>query len=171
MNLSNDHWMINYFNVSQIRELMAGAGPGPIYGFPRHRHAHHHYHDMEPAENSEDEAAAIGRFPAIDQLLREVPRVNAVAAPPETSTPAVPAGGYSGLSGDSLAFTLVYVSVFTVTLLYVGLRLARRWRKKQQQVATQALQAPAGSRLDIAGMYISVLSETNNNPSDDQFAP
>ena len=151
MNLSNDHWMINYFNVSQIRELMAGAGPGPIYGFPRPRHAHHHYHDMEPAENSEDETAALRRFPAIDQLLREVPRVNAVAAPPETSTPAVPAAGYSGLSGDSLAFTLVYVSVFTVTLLYVGLRLARRWRKKQQQVATQALQAPAGSRLDIAG--------------------
>ena len=39
---------------------------------------------------------------------------------------------YAGLSGDSLAFTLVYVSVLTLTLLYVGVRLARRWRKKHR---------------------------------------
>ena len=37
---------------------------------------------------------------------------------------------YTGLTGDSLAFTLV--SVFTLTLMYVGVHLARRWRKKQQ---------------------------------------
>ena len=37
---------------------------------------------------------------------------------------------YMGLSRDSMAFTLVYVLVFALTLLYVGIRLARRWQKK-----------------------------------------
>jgi len=33
------------------------------------------------------------------------------------------------LSSDSLAFTLVYCSVFTVTILYIGYKLSKRWRK------------------------------------------
>ena len=56
-------------------------------------------------------------------------------------------GVYSGLSGDSLAFTLVYVSVFTITLFYVGVRLARRWRRKQQiSAAAVAATASSGER-------------------------
>merc|ERR1711972_1204596 len=73
------------------------------------------------------------RFPSISDILNgrtnlNVPNVNNVDNDEQD------AGFYVGLSGDSLAFTLVYVSVFTLTLLYVGVRLARRWRKKQRIV-------------------------------------
>ena len=59
-------------------------------------------------------------------------------------------GVYSGLSGDSLAFTLVYVSVFTLTLVYVGVRLVRRWRTKQQLTAAAAAAAATVSSEDRA---------------------
>ena len=42
-----------------------------------------------------------------------------------------------GSTEDSLALTLVYVSVFTLTLHYVSIRLARRWRKKHHKAALQ----------------------------------
>jgi len=34
----------------------------------------------------------------------------------------------SGLSSDSLAFTITYCSVFTITLVYVAVKLVKRWR-------------------------------------------
>ena len=43
---------------------------------------------------------------------------------------------FPGIPGDSLAFTLVYdVPVFSVTLLYMGLQLARRWDDTQNRAS------------------------------------
>ena len=142
MTLSQDSWMVRMpvFNVSQIREFIKHGTP--IYGLPRRHHypsedvaATRDYHDIDISENMEDESTVM--FPTIDDLLRGGP--SQVNVPNTLETTQTDSNNiYTGLTGDSLAFTLVYVSVFTLTLLYVGVRLARRWRKKQQ--ATTAAQ-------------------------------
>jgi len=48
----------------------------------------------------------------------------------------------SGLSSDSLAFTITYCSVFTITLLYVAVKLVKRWKMRST------------SRLPTAGQQI-----------------
>merc|ERR1719244_1441204 len=73
-------------------------------------------------------------FPTIDDLLRGGQSQVNVPNTSDTIDQADSNNIYTGLTGDSLAFTLVYVSVFTLTLFYVGVRLGRRWRKKQQAV-------------------------------------
>ena len=82
----------------------------------------------------EDESSVM--FPTIDDLLRggqsQVNVPNSLDSS-QSDTNSI----YTGLTGDSLAFTLVYVSVFTLTLMYVGVRLARSWRKKQQAAAAE----------------------------------
>ena len=82
----------------------------------------------------EDESSVM--FPTIDDLLRggqsQVNVPNSLD-PSQSDTNSI----YTGLTGDSLAFTFVHVSVFTLTLMYVGVRLARRWRKKQQAAAAE----------------------------------
>ena len=35
------------------------------------------------------------------------------------------------MSNDSLAFFLVYCSVFTLTILYIGVKLSKNWRKRR----------------------------------------
>ena len=79
------------------------------------------------------------RLPAINQKLIRFMMDNKVDNKADTEFEFISVGTlaaknsyniYLGLSGDSLAFTLVHVSVFTLTLLYVGIRLARRWQKK-----------------------------------------
>lgn len=81
----------------------------------------------------EDESSVM--FPTIDDFLRGGQSQVNVPNSLDTTAQPDPNNIYTGLMGDSLAFTLVYVSVFTMTLLYVGVRLARRWRKKQQATA------------------------------------
>ena len=143
----DEAWMVrvpSFFNVSHIRELMQQGSPlTPIYGF-RHRGDHvsssRDYHDIDVSENRENEADL--RL-SLDELLHHRPVTEEHDDDTSESV-------YAGLSGDSLAFTLVYVSVFTLTLLYVGVRLARRWRKKHgAAVQTATLQSiPAGSGND-----------------------
>jgi len=130
MNPTTNSWIVRmpFFNVSHIRELMAQGTP--IYGLPHRKdYSPDDYHQYIPERKESDEE----RFPSISDILNgrtnlNVPNVNNVDNDEQD------AGFYVGLSGDSLAFTLVYVSVFTLTLLYVGVRLARRWRKKQRIV-------------------------------------
>ena len=131
-----------FFNVSKIRELMRQGSPIYSYHRPSHSYQPHYevsrgfdYHDIDPEENREDESQIEMRLPTINQKLNafiqdikadtesEFISIRTLAA--ENSNKA-----YMGLSRDSMAFTLVYVLVFTLTLLYVGIRLARRWQKK-----------------------------------------
>jgi len=141
MTLSQDSWMVRMpvFNVSQIREFIKHGTP--IYGLPRRQYypsedaaVTRDYHDIDISENMEDESSV--KFPTIDDLLRggqsQVNVPNSLDSS-QSDTNSI----YTGLTGDSLAFTLVYVSVFTLTLMYVGVRLARRWRKKQQAAAAE----------------------------------
>merc|ERR1719219_2025192 len=106
--------------------MMAGT---PIYGY-RQGGGSRDYHDIDIEENREDESNIIFS-PSLDEMMGQ----NNVNSPNSDSSSS---GVYSGLSGDSLAFTLVYVSVFTLTLVYVGVRLVRRWRTKQQLTAAAA---------------------------------
>jgi len=140
-----------FFNVSKIRELMRQGSPIYSYHRPSQAYQPHYevarggmdYHDIDPEENREDESQIEMRLPTINQKLNafiqdikadtESEFISNVGASAENSSN----NPYTGLSGDSLAFTLVYVSVFTLTLLYVGIRLARRWRKKHRQAALQ----------------------------------
>ena len=120
--------------VSHIRELIQQGTP--IYGYTRR---YRDYHDIDISENREDESQI--RFPSIDELLKRSQESSQMSGDDDDD------GVYTGLSGDSLAFTLVYVSVFTLTLLYVGVRLARRWRKKQREnnVQTARLDSPVNT--------------------------
>ena len=131
---SSASWMMRMpqiFNVSQFRQMMAGT---PIYGY-RHGGVSRDYHDIDIEENREDESNIIFS-PSLDEMMSQT-NVNSPNSDSSSS------GVYSGLSGDSLAFTLVYVSVFTLTLVYVGVRLVRRWRTKQQLSAAAAAAAAA----------------------------
>jgi len=118
-----------FFNVSHIRELMTQGTP--IYGLPRRKEYSPDDFQQYLSERTDSDDK---RFPSISDILNGHTNLNV----PENLKPVddqdQDAGFYVGLSGDSLAFTLVYVSVFTLTLLYVGVRLARRWRKKQRSV-------------------------------------
>lgn len=157
MNFTENSWMISrmpFFNVSKIRELMRQGSPIYSYHRPSHTYTPHYelarggldYHDIDPEENMEDESQIEMRLPTINQKLNAF--IQDIKADTESEFITSVGGGassaensannpYTGLSGDSLAFTLVYVSVFTLTLLYVGIRLARRWRKKHRQAALQ----------------------------------
>jgi len=140
MTLSQDNWMVRMpvFNVSQIREFIKHGTP--IYGLPRRHHypsedvaVTRDYHDIDISENMEDESSVM--FPTIDDLLRGGQSQVNVPNSSDTLDDQLDSNNiYTGLTGDSLAFTLVYVSVFTLTLFYVGVRLGRRWRKKQQAI-------------------------------------
>merc|ERR1719319_1553302 len=49
----------------------------------------------------------------------------------------------TGLSSDSLAFTITYCSVFTITLLYVAVKLVKRWKMRSiSRVPTAKQQMP-----------------------------
>lgn len=49
----------------------------------------------------------------------------------------------SGLSSDSLAFTITYCSVFTITLLYVAVKLVKRWKmRSSSRLPTTRQQMP-----------------------------
>jgi len=124
-----------FFNMSQIRQLMNGNNP--VYGVPRFGNRDFlntgfdddddvDEYDYDKSENMEDESNI--RVPTFNELLRR--------QRPELEGPSETESQSSGLSGDSLAFTLVYVSVFSVTLLYVGLKLAKRWRARQSRVSS-----------------------------------
>ena len=69
-----------------------------------------------------------------------------------------------GLSGDSLAFTLVYVSVFSVTLLYVGLKLAKRWRARQSR-ASSTEESPTTPPVELPPCGHPQCSRVTTNPS------
>jgi len=127
---------------SEIRELVRQGSP--IYSYHRPHYEVSRamdYHDIDPEENREDESQIEMRLPTINKKLNDFIQDFQTDTESEFITSVHEADGssdpYTGLSGDSLAFTLVYVSVFTLTLLYVGIRLARRWRKKHR------LSAPA----------------------------
>lgn len=127
MNPTTNSWLVRmpFLNVSHIRELMAQGTP--IYGLPqRKNYSPDDFQYIPERKETENE-----RFPSISDILNGHTNLN---VPNVNNVDDQDAGFYVGLSGDSLAFTLVYVSVFTLTLLYVGVRLARRWRKKQRIV-------------------------------------
>jgi len=127
-----------FFNMSHIRQLMQGS---PVYGYGNRDFVNRNSEngddfdsddefDYDRSENMEDESKII--IPTFNELLRSQNNYpNHAQQPKESETEA-----YFGLSGDSLAFTLVYVSVFSVTLLYVGLKLAKRWRDRQSRRIT-----------------------------------
>jgi len=121
--------MPQIFNVSQIRQMMAGT---PIYGYNRPGSLSRDYHDLDIEENMEDESNIVFS-PSLDDMISQKNNINSSDSDSDGSVL------YSGLTGDSLAFTLVYVSVFTITLVYVGIRLARRWRHKHQASRPTAL--------------------------------
>jgi len=130
-----------FFNMSQIRQLMHGSDP--VYGLPSFGNRDFvssgfgdslNEYDYDKSENMEDESNI--RIPTFNDLLSRRQKLN-----PEVSESTESDSQSSGLSGDSLAFTLVYVSVFSVTLLYVGLKLAKRWRSRQSRAATEQLTA------------------------------
>jgi len=121
-----------FFNMSHIRQMIEGNNPYRRFGnrdFITSDFDDDEFdddYDYDKSENMEDESNI--RFPTFDEFLtrKKTRPVEETAAETESS---------SGLSGDSLAFTLVYVSVFSVTLLYVGLKLAKRWRNRQRRVS------------------------------------
>jgi len=116
-----------FFNMSQIRQLIHSGSP--IYGYDSpdvvkydsNIHMEPDDYDYDTSENMEDESTII--FPSFESVVRRNQIKDEELSDQEET--------YAGLSGDSLAFTLVYVSVFSITLLYVGLKLAKRWREKQ----------------------------------------
>ena len=152
--------MPQIFNVSQIRQMMAGT---PIYGY-RPGSGVRDYHDIDIEENMEDESNIIFS-PSLDEMIGQKKRNSDQHSGrdpqicnelPHTVCLDSTSSLYSGLTGDSLAFTLVYVSVFTITLVYVGVRLARRWRRKQQlSAAAASVSATASSGI----VLVTVLCE------------
>lgn len=120
-----------FFNMSQIRQLIHSGSP--IYGYDSPDvikydssiHMDSDDYDYDTSENMEDESTII--FPGFESVVGKNQIKDEELSDQET---------YAGLSGDSLAFTLVYVSVFSITLLYVGLKLAKRWREKQNALDT-----------------------------------
>jgi len=142
---SQDGWTLRklpYFNISHIRQLIQQSGPlysyrpGGLVDRQEGGAEEGRQYDVDPGENWEDESNI--RFPSIEQLVR-----GGGEATERAAEDAGDSGSASGLSGDSLAFTLVYVSVFTVTMLYVGVRLARRWRARQTRARSDAPPSPA----------------------------
>jgi len=129
-----------FFNMSHIRQLMQGT---PVYGYGNRDFVNRNFdnnedeYDYDRSENMEDESEI--RIPTFDELLRSQSS-NTIQT--QTESKETESESYSGLSGDSLAFTLVYVSVFSVTLLYVGLKLARRWRDRQNRIAADQPSSP-----------------------------
>eukprot|EP00092_Neocalanus_flemingeri_P021676 GFUD01023513.1.p1 GENE.GFUD01023513.1~~GFUD01023513.1.p1 ORF type:complete len:297 (+),score=83.59 GFUD01023513.1:238-1128(+) len=127
-------------NMSHIRQMMEGR---PVYGYGNRDFVNRNYdntedeYDFDRSENREDESNI--RIPSFNELLRsQTSNIQTQSNPQDAETES-----YSGLSGDSLAFTLVYVSVFSVTLLYVGLKLARRWRARQTRIPAEAPDTPS----------------------------
>ena len=116
------------------------------------------YHDIDPEENSEDESQIEIRMPTINKKLNDfIQDFHQTDTESEFITSVQDDSSnnpYTGLSGDSLAFTLVYVSVFTLTLLYIGIRLARKWRKKHQQAALQTQGRISGEVNHITAIFI-----------------
>merc|ERR1711942_301509 len=135
-----------FFNMSQIRQLMNGNNPG--YGLPRFGNRDFvntglddlDEYEYDKSENMEDESNII--IPTFDELLRRQRPEPEDQSDTESQTS-------GGLSGDSLAFTLVYVSVFSVTLLYVGLKLAKRWRDKQRSRVSVSSSPSSSSSIPI----------------------
>ena len=145
---------------------------GPIYSYERPSiyqvpkevaRALDYYHDIDPEENSEDESQIEIRMPTINKKLNDfIQDFHQTDTESEFITSVQDDSSnnpYTGLSGDSLAFTLVYVSVFTLTLLYVGIRLARRWRKKHRQTAavaphTSTTEGTSGETFTTAVIFI-----------------
>merc|ERR1712126_209533 len=137
-----------FFNMSQIRQLMHGSDP--VYGLPSFGNRDFvssgfgdslNEYDYDKSENMEDESNI--RIPTFNDLLSRRQKLN-----PEVSESTESDNSSSGLSGDSLAFTLVYASVFSVTLLYVGLKLAKRWRDKQRSRVSVS-STPSSSSIPI----------------------
>ena len=48
----------------------------------------------------------------------------------------------SVMSNDSLTFFLVYCSIFTLTILYIGVKLSKNWRKRRLLLETLAEEDP-----------------------------
>jgi len=74
--------------------------------------------DLWDPESMENEQTG---FDDVQTILGRTNLIQSTTVSPESSG--------KTLSSDSLAFTLVYCSVFMVTLLYIGFRLARKWRR------------------------------------------
>jgi len=150
-----------FFNMSQIRQLMNGNNP--VYGLPRFGNRDFvntglddlDEYDYDKSENMEDESNII--IPTFDELLRRKRPEPEDQSDTESQTS-------GGLSGDSLAFTLVYVSVFSVTLLYVGLKLAKRWRARQSRVSSTE-ESPTTPPVELPPCGHPQCSRVTTNPS------
>jgi len=89
-------------------------------------------YNFDLAENIEDESVVP------DLPIPFYPNRNldfGLSGPTRTDSPSYERGGdeeESGLSSDSLAFTITYCSVFTITLVYVAIKLVKRWRLRTE---------------------------------------
>jgi len=130
-----------FFNITQFRKLIE---ENPVYSFGRNRNYFENEedgnddYDYDKSENIEDESVT-SSFSSL--FNRNNSKKDNLEADVENSS--------SGLSGDSLAFTLVYASVFSVTLLYVGLKLAKRWRDKQRSRVSVSSSPSSSSSIPI----------------------
>jgi len=157
-----------FFNMSHIRQLMQG---NPVYGYGNRDFVNRDFvntefentldeYDYDRSENMEDESKI--RIPTFDDLMmRKKPEQEDTT---ETES-------YSGLSGDSLAFTLVYVSVFSVTLLYVGLKLAKRWRDRQRSRVTAVQPGSPGQLPPCGHPQCSRTPQHNATPTRGNYLP
>jgi len=74
-------------------------------------------------------ATNVGDDSHFNWLLRGQPlHYNSTGPPPPISL----SGTKSSISNDSLAFTLVYCSVFTLTLMYIAFKISRKWKNNRQ---------------------------------------
>jgi len=78
--------------------------------------------EMEMEDENREDGSILARTPAQNQADR-----NSTGA--RLSIP----DSRSSLNSDSLAFTLVYCSVFTLTLFYIAFKLTRKWRKQNRE--------------------------------------
>jgi hypothetical protein len=117
-----------FFNLTQVRQIMQASDNMDEPVLISDDYSDYDYDLLDQSENREDESKII--FPGIFPFQYQ-PRI-----PKPTSSDISSEDDEEGLftlSGDSLAFTLIYISVFTLTLLYVGVKIARRWREKRER--------------------------------------
>jgi len=85
-------------------------------------------YNLDLAENIEDESLPLPFYPSRNFDYGRT-RTDFTSGGPLTKSPdREDDEDSSGLSSDSLAFTITYCSVFTITLVYVAVKLVKRWR-------------------------------------------
>lgn len=140
-----------FFNMTQIRQIMQSRDD-MIVGSDYHKkkdmmedYAEYNYDMMDQSENREDESKIINsRLLPFQGYPSRMPSPTTPHLEENNNEKDVGISTIFNMSGDSLAFTLCYISVFSLTLLYVGVKLTRRWRLKRARLAAAALHEAGG---------------------------